>query len=76
MFGSIAKSYFAEKLVLTVKFSGCIHNALRSQKYECTREEFSVDGNPDVDYSVSTRELANLIKRANIDFIALPDWRF
>lgn len=77
MFGSIAKSYFAEKIgvdrknLVVVSIMPCV-----AKKYECTREEFSVDGNPDVDYSVSTRELANLIKRANIDFIALPDGDF
>ena len=38
-----------------------------AKKYECQREEFSVDGNPDVDYSISTRELAHLIKQANLD---------
>ena len=44
-----------------------------AKKYECAREEFSTDGDPDVNYSLSTRELASLIKRANIDFNALPD---
>ena len=38
-----------------------------AKKYECSRDEFKVDGNPDVDYSISTRELAHLIKQANID---------
>jgi NADP-reducing hydrogenase subunit HndD len=47
-----------------------------AKKYECTRPEFSVDGNPDVDFSISTRELAALIKRANIDFNTLPDEDF
>jgi NADP-reducing hydrogenase subunit HndD len=47
-----------------------------AKKYECTRDEFKVNGNPDVDYSVSTRELAHLIKQANIDFHSLPDEDF
>ncbi|MFW5781434.1 MAG: [Fe-Fe] hydrogenase large subunit C-terminal domain-containing protein, partial [Bacteroidota bacterium] len=42
-----------------------------AKKYECQREEFSVDGNPDVDFALSTRELANLIKQSNIDFNSL-----
>ncbi len=77
MFGSIAKTYFAEKIktdrkdMVVVSIMPCV-----AKKYECTREEFSVDGNPDVDYSISTRELANLIKRANIDFNKLPDEEF
>ena len=74
MFGSIAKTYFAEKLgikrenMVVVSIMPCL-----AKKYECSREEFKVDGNPDVDFAVSTRELAHLIKQANIDFIGLPD---
>ena len=59
-----------EKLVV-VSVMPCL-----AKKYECGREEFSVDGNPDVDYSISTRELARLIKRSNIDFKSLPDSDF
>jgi len=74
MFGAIAKSYFAEKIgvdrkkMVVVSIMPCV-----AKKYECSRDEFTVDGNPDVDYSVSTRELAHLIKRANLDFVSLPD---
>jgi len=77
MFGAIAKTYFAEQIkvdrkkLVVVSIMPCV-----AKKYECTRDEFKVDGNPDVDYSVSTRELANLIKRANIDFNALEDGDF
>jgi NADP-reducing hydrogenase subunit HndD len=68
MFGAIAKTYFADKInvkredLVVVSIMPCL-----AKKYECQRDEFAVDGNPDVDYSVSTRELASLIKRANID---------
>ena len=77
MFGSIAKTYFANKIgvkredLVVVSIMPCL-----AKKYECTRDEFKVDGNPDVDYSISTRELAHLIKRANIDFHSLPDEEF
>ena len=77
MFGAIAKTYWAEKMgiprekLVVVSIMPCL-----AKKYECEREEFSVDGNPDVDYSISTRELARLIKRSNIDFKALPDTDF
>jgi NADH-quinone oxidoreductase subunit G/NADP-reducing hydrogenase subunit HndD len=47
-----------------------------AKKYECSREEFKKDGVPDVDYSLSTRELAELIKKANINFNSLPDEDF
>ncbi|MGI6574003.1 MAG: NADH-dependent [FeFe] hydrogenase, group A6 [Fermentimonas sp.] len=77
MFGAIAKTYFAEKIgvkrndLIVVSVMPCL-----GKKYECQRDEFKVDGNPDVDYSISTRELAAFIKQANIDFLNLPDGDF
>ena len=77
MFGAIAKNYLAEKLgiprekLVVVSVMPCL-----AKKYECARPEFSVNGNPDVDISISTRELAHLIKRANIDFVSLPEGDF
>jgi NADP-reducing hydrogenase subunit HndD len=77
MFGSIAKSYFAEKIkvsredMVVVSIMPCL-----AKKYECQREEFSVDGNPDVDFSISTRELAHLIKSANMDLVNMDDSDF
>lgn len=68
MFGAIAKSYFAEKLevnrkdLVVVSVMPCL-----AKKYEASREEFSVDENPDVDIVLSTRELAELIKKLNIN---------
>lgn len=77
MFGSIAKSYFAEKLgikredLVVVSIMPCV-----AKKYECGREEFMVNNNPDVDYALTTRELAALIKLSNIKFTALPNEEF
>ena len=77
MFGAIAKTYWAEKMgiprekLVVVSIMPCL-----AKKYECGREEFKVNGNPDVDYSISTRELARLIKRANINFAQLPESDF
>ncbi len=77
MFGSIAKSYFAEKIevdrkdMVVVSIMPCL-----AKKYECQREEFKVDDNPDVDYSISTRELAHLIKQANLDLVNMEDTDF
>lgn len=77
MFGAIAKSYFAEKLgkkreeLVVVSVMPCL-----AKKYECQRDEFKVDGNPDVDYSISTRELAHLIKEFNVRFNELADEDF
>ena len=44
-----------------------------AKKFECSREEFKKKGNPDVDYSLSTREFAELIRKANINFNALQN---
>jgi len=77
MFGAIAKSYFAEKIninrkdMVVVSIMPCL-----AKKYERQRPEFSVDGNPDVDFSLSTRELASFIRQANIDFANLPESEF
>ena len=74
MFGAIAKTYFANKIevdrkdMVVISIMPCL-----AKKYECQREEFSVDGNPDVDYSISTRELAHLIKQANMDLNKLEE---
>lgn len=73
MFGSIAKTYFADKIsvkredLVVVSIMPCL-----AKKYEAQRDEFKVDGNPDVDFSISTRELAHLIKAANLDLNTLP----
>ena len=77
MFGSIAKTYFADKLgikredLVVVSIMPCV-----AKKYECDRDEFKVNGNPDVDHVITTRELAALIKLSNIDFKTLPDEDF
>lgn len=77
MFGSIAKSWFAQKLkirredLIVVSIMPCV-----AKKYECGRDEFKVNGNPDVDYAITTRELAALIKISNINFRTLPNEEF
>ena len=74
MFGAVIKSYFAEKYgidrnkICTVSVMPCI-----AKKYECSRPEMEVDGARDVDYVITTRELARMIKQANIDFVELED---
>jgi len=73
MFGAIAKTYLAEKLgikrenMVVVSVMPCL-----AKKYEAKREEFG----DDVDYNLTTRELAHMIKEADIDFAVLPDGKF
>lgn len=77
MFGAVAKTYFADQLqidredLVVVSIMPCV-----AKKYECGRDEFKTNGNPDVDYAITTRELAALIKLSNIDFMALPNEDF
>ncbi len=77
IFGAIAKTYFADKIgvkredLIVVSIMPCL-----AKKYECQREEFLVDNDPDVNYSISTRELAQLIKQSNMDFNNLPEEDF
>jgi len=77
MFGAIAKTWFADKInvrrqdMVVVSIMPCL-----AKKYESQRPEFAVNGNPDVDFSISTRELAHFIRQANIDFNNLPDMDF
>ena len=77
MFGAIIKSYFAQKYnvepskIVTVSIMPCI-----AKKYEASREEMEVDTLRDVDYVLTTRELARMIRQANINFNALEDGDF
>ncbi|MCW0482757.1 NADH-dependent [FeFe] hydrogenase, group A6 [Gaoshiqia sediminis] len=77
MFGAIAKTYFADKMnikrddLVVVSIMPCV-----AKKYESGRDEFAVNGNPDVDYALTTRELAHLINLGNIDFKSLPNEEF
>ena len=77
MFGSIAKTYFADQLgikredLVVVSIMPCV-----AKKYECGRDEFKTNDNPDVDHAITTRELAALIKLSNIEFKSLPNEDF
>ncbi len=77
MFGAITKSWYAQKLgidpkdIFVVSIMPCT-----AKKYECKREEQSVNGVPDVDIALTTRELARMIDRAGIDFTRLPDEKY
>ncbi len=77
MFGAVAKTYLADQMgikredMVVVSVMPCL-----AKKYESSRPEFAVDGNPDVDFSISTRELAQMIKGANINFEDLTDEEF
>jgi NADP-reducing hydrogenase subunit HndD len=74
MFGALAKTYYPKKLgmdpknVVVVSVMPCT-----AKKFECARPEMGRDGVQDVDYVLTTRELARMIKQAGIDFRSLPE---
>ncbi len=77
MFAAVIKSYYAEKAgikkedIYSVAIMPCT-----SKKFESSREEMNSSGARDVDASLTTRELARMIKQAGIDFVNLPDEEF
>lgn len=77
MEGSIIKSYFAKIMnidpskIVVVSVMPCV-----AKKFEDTRKELSNDGMQDVDIVITTRELAQMIKEASIDFNNLKDEEF
>ena len=77
MFGAILKSYYAKKegidpeKIYTVSVMPCI-----AKKFESKRPEMKENGLEDVDNVITTRELARMIKQANIDFEKLEDSKF
>ena len=77
MMGAILKSYYAEKNGIDPKDMFVVSiMPCTAKKYEKDRPELSVNGLPDVDAVLTTRELGKLIKRSGINFVKLPDEAF
>lgn len=74
MFGAVVKTYYAQKLgknpedIVSVSVMPCT-----AKKYEINRDDQSAAGIPDLDITITTRELSRLIKKAGIMFNDLPD---
>lgn len=74
MLGPLAKTYGAgvtdvpAEKIYTVSIMPCI-----AKKYEGLRPEMADSGFRDIDATINTRELAHMLKRAGIDFKALPE---
>ncbi|MCL6458760.1 MAG: [FeFe] hydrogenase, group A [Gorillibacterium sp.] len=72
MEGAMVKSFFAKKMgidpknIVVVSIMPCT-----AKKFEGAREELSNEGMQDVDWVLTTRELAAMIKEAGIDFVNL-----
>ena len=74
MFGAVAKTYYAQKIgvkpadLVVVSVMPCT-----AKKFEAQRPEMNASGVQDVDYVLTTRELARMIRQANLAFTELPD---
>ncbi|MDD3164760.1 MAG: NADH-dependent [FeFe] hydrogenase, group A6 [Oscillospiraceae bacterium] len=72
MTGAVAKSCWAEKVgidpqrIVMVSIMPCT-----AKKFEIHRPDEAANGMPDVDYALTTRELARMIRRAGIRFCDL-----
>lgn len=77
MFGALAKTYYAEKAgidpkdIVSVSIMPCT-----AKKAEAARPEMNSSGYQDVDYVLTTRELARMIREAGITFTSLPEAEF
>jgi len=77
MFGALVKTYYAEKTgidpknIISVAIMPCT-----AKKAEAVREEMRSSGYQDVDYVVTTSELAMMIREQGLSFTALPTEEF
>ena len=77
MQGALIKTWYAEthnidpKDIVSVSVMPCT-----AKKFEISRDDENAAGVPDVDVVLTVRELARMIKRANIDLTMLPDEKF
>ncbi|HKL31493.1 MAG TPA: NADH-dependent [FeFe] hydrogenase, group A6 [Tangfeifania sp.] len=77
MFGALAKTYYAKarniepENIVSVSIMPCT-----AKKYEASRPEMHDSGYRDVDFVLTTRELAILIKQAGLDFDKLPSAKY
>ncbi len=73
MFGAVIKTYYAQrngidpKDIVTVALMPC-----SAKKFECNRPEMADSGFKDVDYGLTTRELAQMIHEAGIHLPDMP----
>ena len=77
MSGAIIKTWYAKKMgidpkdIVVVGIMPCT-----AKKFETKRDDQAASGYPDVDYSLTTRELGRMIESAGIYFKHLPDEEF
>lgn len=74
MLGSLVKRFYSTELglspeaVIMVSVMPCT-----AKKFEAQRPEFAAGGVPDVDFVITTHELAQMIREHGLDYMALPE---
>nr|WP_275040331.1 NADH-dependent [FeFe] hydrogenase, group A6 [Haloplasma contractile] len=77
MCGALTKTWYAQKYeinpenIINVAIMPCT-----AKEYEAARPEMVSDGYRNVDFVLTTRELARMIRQAGIDFANLPDTKY
>lgn len=77
MFGALIKTWYAQlngidpKDIVSVALMPCA-----AKKFECNRPEMSDSGYKDVDYGLTTRELAQMVREAGIHLPEMPRSEF
>ncbi len=77
MFGALIKTFYAKEAdidpadIVTVALMPCA-----AKKFECNRPEMNDSGFKDVDYGLTTREMAQMIKEAGIFLPEMPKSHF
>lgn len=77
MFGALLKTFYAQKTgidpkdIVSVALMPC-----SAKKFECNRPEMADSGFKDVDYGLTTREMARMIKEAGINLPEMPKSHF
>jgi iron-only hydrogenase group A len=77
MFGAVIKTFYAReagidpKNIVTVALMPCA-----AKKFECNRPEMNASGYKDVDYGLTTREMAKMIREAGLKLPDLPKTNF
>ncbi len=77
MFGAVIKTWYAKKMnldpanIVVVGIMPCT-----AKKFETQRDDQDASGYPDVDYALTTRELARMIESAGLFFPKLPEEEF
>ena len=77
MFGAVIKTFYAKESkidpadIITVALMPCA-----AKKFECNRPEMNASGFKDVDYGLTTREMAKMIREAGIHLPEMPKSNF